>query len=206
MWKRPGSAFAIAAAAVLTIGLGTTQALAATWTVSPGGKITGKAGTTTLKDTTSGNSLTCKSSKAGGTAKSGSGLSGTDLASITTSTFSNCTGPLSLVFTVKTSDLPWALNAISYKSGVTKGTLTGIHATLTGSDCSATVDGTSATADNGQVDGTYTNKTHKLKILTTGGNLHVYNVSGCLGLLNNGDTTTFSGSYTITPAQTISSP
>ena len=42
--------------------------------------------------------------------------------------------------------------------------------------------------------------------LTTGGNLHVFNVSGCAGLINSGDATTFSGTYTVTPAQTITSP
>jgi len=36
--------------------------------------------------------------------------------------------------------------------------------------------------------------------------LHVYNVNGCAGLINSGDATTFSGSYTISPKQTITSP
>ena len=44
-------------------------------------------------------------------------------------------------------------------------------------------------------------------MLTTGGNLHVWNVSsGCAGLINSGDPTTFSGTYTVTPKQTITSP
>jgi hypothetical protein len=206
MWKRSGSVLLATAAAAATIGLGASQALAATWTVKPGGAITGSAGTTTLKDTSTGNTLTCKSSKATGTVKSGSGLSGTGIGSIKSATFTTCTGPLGLTFTVKTSHLPWKLNAVSYSSGVTHGTITGIHATLTGPSCSAQVDGTGATANNGKVSGTYTNSTHKLKILTTGGNLHVYNVSGCAGLINSGDSTTFTATYAITPGQTITSP
>jgi hypothetical protein len=206
MWKRSGSVLLTTAAAALTIGLGASQAVAATWTVKPGGAITATSGTTTLKDTSTGNSLTCKSSKSTATLKSGSGLSGTGIGSIKTATFSTCTGPLGLTFTVTSGHLPWHLNAVSYSSGVTHGTITGIHATLTGSGCSAIVDGTGATANNGKVSGTYTNSTHVLKILTTGGNLHIYNVSGCLGLIHSGDGSTFTANYSVSPAQTITSP
>ena len=107
---------------------------------------------------------------------------------------------------MKTSAFPWHLNAVSFSSGVTTGTITHIHATLTGPGCSATVDGTSATANNGMVKAKYSNGTGKLTTLTSGGNLHVYNVSGCAGLINSGDATTFSGSYAISPKQTITSP
>jgi hypothetical protein len=207
MLKRSGSILFASVAAAATIGLGAGQALAAGgWSVSPGGSITGKAGTTTLKDTSSNTTLTCSSSKAGGTAKKGKGLPGAGIASIKTATFTNCKGPLGLTFTVKTSHLPWMLNAKSYKSGVTSGTLTGIHATLTGSGCSAIVDGTGATANNGMVAGTYTNKSHTLKITGSGGNLHIYNVKGCFGLIKSGDKSSFTGSYVITPAQTITGP
>jgi hypothetical protein len=207
MWKRSGSVALAGAAAVAIIGLGTTQALAASgWSVSPGGSITGTAGKTVLKDTSTGTVLTCSSAKATGTAKKGKGLPGKGIASIKAATFTKCTGPLSLTFTVKSAHLPWSLNAVSYKSGTTTGTLTGIHATLSGSDCKATVDGTSATADNGQVPVTYSNSTHVLKVLASGGNLHIYNVNGCLKLVKNGDKSTFTGSYKIAPAQTITGP
>ena len=206
MWKRSGGALLATAAAAATIGLGASQAVAATWTVKPGGSVTGTAGTTTLKDTKTGSTLTCKSSKTTAKLKSGSGLSGSGIGSITSVTFSTCTGPLGITFTVKTTHLPWHLNAVSYGSGVTHGTITGIHAILTGTGCSAIVDGTGASANNGKVSGTYTNSTHKLTVLTSGGNLHVYNVSGCAGLIKSGDPTTFSGSYAISPGQTITSP
>jgi hypothetical protein len=204
--KRTGGALFVGAATAAMIGLSAGPAFAATWTVKPGGSITGKAGKTTLKDTKTGQSLSCASSTAKGTVKSGSGLSGTGIGSISSISFSTCTGPLGLTFTVTPGHLPWKLNAVSFASGVTHGTITGIHAKLSGTGCSATVDGTGATANNGKVSATYTNSTGVLKVLTTGGNLHVYNVSGCAGLINSGDPTTFSGSYTISPKQTITSP
>jgi len=200
-----GILFAGAATAAV-IGLSAAPAFAATtWTVSPGGAITAKSGKTTLTDTTTGNALTCKSSSTSATLKSGSGLAGAGLGSITALSFKTCTGPLGITFTPTAQALPWKLNAVSYDSstGVTKGTITGIDATLSGPSCSAEVDGTAAGADNGKVKVTYTNSTGKLKVLTTGANLHVYDVSGCAGLLADGDAVTFSASYTVSPKQTI---
>jgi hypothetical protein len=206
MHKRITAILLTGSAAALTVGLTATSAVAATWTVKPGGAVTAKSGTTTLTDKNTNNKLTCTSSKAGAKLKSGKGLSGTGIGSINTISFSGCTGPLGLSFTVTPGHLPWKLNAVSYSSGVTHGTITGIHATLKGSGCSAVVDGTGASANNGKVSATYTNGTHKLKILTTGGNLHIYKVSGCLGLINSGDAATFSATYTVSPGQTITSP
>jgi hypothetical protein len=210
--KRAGGALVtgIALAGMLALsasaaGAATNSRVAATWTVKPGGAITAKAGKTTLTDKNTGSILTCTSSSGKGTVKKGSGLSGTGIGSITSLGFSNCTGPLSLTFTVKTTHFPWHLNAKSFAGGVTTGTITGIHATLSGPGCSATVDGTGATANNGSVTAKYSNSTGKLS--TTGaGNLHVYNVSGCAGLINNGDSTSFVGSYAVSPKQTITSP
>jgi hypothetical protein len=212
MRKLTGSVLLTTAAVTLTLGLSAPTSFATTavktWTVKPGGSITGVAKNPKLTDTATGTVLTCTTLNAAGTAKAGSGLSGTNIASITSVTFKTCTGPLGLTFTVTTAHLPWELSAKSYNAatGVTRGIITGGHASLSGSGCSAVVDGTSATADNGSIAGTYTNGTHKLKTLTTGGNLHIYDVSGCFGLIANGDAATLSGSATITPAQTITSP
>lgn len=200
-------------AAVLTIGVGTTAAMAAphtaaTWTVKPGGSLSGKTSKTVLKDTKTGAVLTCTSSTATGTAKSGSGLTN-PLAKLSAATFSNCTGPAGLTFTVTTSAFPWKLNGLSYSSGTAKGDITHIHAVLKGtnSSCTATVDGTGASQDNGKVTISHSNSAPaKLKVLAGGGNLHAYNVSGCLGALNSGDHTTFTATYTLSKAQTISSP
>src|SRR5262245_46169215 len=113
IFKRPGSALVMSAALAGVLALPASPALAATnigvaatWTVKPGGAITAKAGVTTLKDTKTGSTLSCKTSSGKGTVKSGSGLSGTGIGSITALSFSTCTGPLGLTFTVKTAHFP----------------------------------------------------------------------------------------------------
>ena len=203
------TAVLLGGSAVLVLGISATTAMAttsATWTVSPGGAVTGSAGTTTLKDTTTGTVLKCVSSATAATLKKGSGQK-SPIGKITSVTFTKCTGPAGLKFTATTSaspSNPWNLNAKSYKNGVTKGSITKVTAALSGNGCNATVAGTTATT-TGTTNSSYSNNTH---ILTaSGGNLHVWNVSaGCLGLINTGDVTTFTGKYTISPAQTITSP
>jgi hypothetical protein len=48
--------------------------------------------------------------------------------------------------------------------------------------------------------------TGKLTIHTAGDNLHWFHVSGCAGLLGDGDRATLSAAYTISPKQEITSP
>jgi hypothetical protein len=211
MHKRIATILATGGAVALTVGLTATASFATTaktWTVTPGGVTTGAAGKTTLTDTTTGTVLTCASSHTSVTLPSGSGHSGTGLGSITSQTFTTCTGPLGITFTVTSNNLPWKLNALSYNAttGKTSGSITGIDATLSGPSCSATVDGTAAGAHNGSVKGTYTNSTGKLAVSKTGGTLHIYNVSGCFNLIHSGDASTFVGTYTVSPKQTITSP
>lgn len=126
---------------------------------------------------------------------------------ITSITFTSCTGPLGITFTASVTG-PFPLNAASYNSstGVTSGSISKIHGALSSSFCSATIDGSSATADNGSVNVTYTNSNDHLQVVTTGSTLHIYNVSGCFGLIKNGDSATFAGTYTISPGQTVTSP
>jgi hypothetical protein len=50
----------------------------------------------------------------------------------------------------------------------------------------------------------YTDSTGKLT--TTGGNLHPHDVSGCAGLIGNGDPFTVSAIFMLSPKQTITSP
>jgi hypothetical protein len=198
-----GGATALAVGASAGIAL----AVAITFSISPGGNISASAGKTTLTDTATHSQLSCTSSKSTGTLKSGHGISGANLGTIKTLTFSNCTGPLGLTFTVANSGFPWTLHGTAFNatSGVTTGNITGIKSHLSGPSCSADVRGATATS-TGKVKVTYTNSTHKLKVLAGGGTLHVFNVSGCAGLLHNGDATQFVGTYTVTPAQTITSP
>jgi hypothetical protein len=198
-----GAATAVAVGASAGVAL----AVAITFTITPGGAITAKAGTTTLTDTNTGSVLTCASSTSSGTLKSGSGVSGANLGSITKLSFSNCKGPLNLTFTVANSGFPWTLSGTSYNAttGTTTGFINGIKSKLSGPGCTAFVAGTTATS-KGKVKVTYKNSTGKLTVLATGGNLHVFNVSGCAGLINSGDATKFVGAYTVTPKQTIKSP
>lgn len=196
-------------ATALAVGASAGVALAVTITfsISPGGSISASAGKTTLKDVKTGSVLSCTSSKSTGTLKKGHGISGANLGSITKLTFSGCTGPLGLTFTVSNSNFPWTLSGTSYNatSGVTTGTITGIKSHLSGPSCSANVAGSTASTP-GKVKITYTNSTHKLKVLASGGTLHVYSVKGCAGLINSGDATQFTGTYTVSPAQKITSP
>jgi hypothetical protein len=197
-----------AAATALVIGIGTGAALAvnATWTVHPGGNIS-FSGNGQVKDTATGTIAKCTSIKMSGTLKSGSGLAGAGLGTIKTASFTGCAvGAISVTVTVH--GLPWKLNATSFNAttGVTTGTISGIDLVASNPACNATLDGTAAGANNGKTKITYTNSTGKIKLLGPGGNLHSYNVTGCLGLINNGDAQQASGSGTVTPKQTITSP
>jgi hypothetical protein len=185
-----------------------------TWTVAPGGSFSDAHKLTSLTDTTTGTVLTCSRTNLAGTMKTGSGLAGADLASVTSATFTTCTNPLItrarplVTMIVTADDFPWKLDASAYDSatGVTSGKITGIHLALSGTGCSAVIGGTTAAADNGQVKFSYANGTNKLTILSSGGNLHVWDVSGCFGLYNTGDHFRMNGGYPVKPPQRITSP
>jgi hypothetical protein len=209
MRKRLTAVLLGSGAAALALGIGATTAMATTattWTVTPGGAVKGTAGTTTLKDSKTGTVLTCASSTTATTLKKGSGQT-SPLGKITSVKFNKCVGPDMLTFTATASASPthpWSLNAISYSNGVTKGSITKIAGSLSGNGCTATLGGATATS-TGTTNGSYSNKTHMLT--SSGGNLHVWNVSsGCLGLINSGDPTTFVAKYTISPVQKVTSP
>jgi hypothetical protein len=190
------------AAAAATVALGATTAFAAsatTYTVSPGGKYTATAGKTVLKDNKTKTSLTCSSASAKGVLKKGKGLAGKGIGTITSSAFNKCTGPLGLTFKVKQSGT-WSLNVTSYnaKTGVAAGFISNTKATLSGPSCAATV--------SGATDVTFNNKTGVLGVAAVAKSGHVLTiskVSGCEGLINNGDTSDFTGNYKIAPKQKI---
>lgn len=124
-------------------------------------------------------------------------MSGTDIGTIASTSFTSCTGPLGLTFTVKQSGT-WNLNITSNSGAVSTGFISSVKASLSGPLCSATV--------TGSADASYSNSTGVLTVKLVSGSGHtltVSGVSGCLGLINNGDTTTFNGAYTISPKQTI---
>jgi len=194
------------AATVALVNFGIAPAFATTanaWTITPGGAVTGSASNPTLKDTKTGTVLTCTTSTTAATLKKGSGQTN-PIGSIKSIAFKTCTGPLGLSFTVKVSKLPYKLKGLSYNAstGVSKVTITGVFATISGSGCTAKVAGTSATT-GGQASGTYTNSTGILTSSDPVNTLHIWNVSGCFGLIASGDPAEFTVGYAIGPKQTI---
>jgi hypothetical protein len=196
------------AAAASARAAGPTQAAAESWTVTPGGAITGTSGQAVLQDEDTGSSIICTRSTTAGSLKSGNGLPGAGIGSLTSVSFSDCAGPTGLTFVIQTSaskQNPWRLNAKSYApaSGQTNGTITNIMATLTSQQCSATLAGPAASTP-GTAEVTYTNRSNQLQLLSrSGGTIHIWNVSGCSGLFDNGDTMYCKIVYKIQPRQTI---
>ena len=201
---------AVAGAAALAMGpgaLSSAAATAATWTVRPGGAITAKAGITKVADTTTSSLLNCKSSRMSGMLKGGTGLPGTGIGAITAAAY-DCAMLIEPPFRLTPHGLPWHLNLASYDAGtgVSRGTISHLELTLTGPGCSAMINGTSGSAADGVVAISYANKTGRLKAGPAGGNLHWYHVSGCAGLLGDGDPATLSAAYTVSLHQRITSP
>jgi hypothetical protein len=209
MSKRYAQSLFTIAAAVLAAVLGATNALAATtWTVRPGGSISLRSRTLVLTDTKTHSNIVCASSRFSGVLKSGSGLSGTGIGSITAGSFTTCNNALGPTFTLTMTDLPWQVNFTAYNAtkGIATGSFRHIQIRVAGPSCAAVIDGSSSTASDGIVKITYTNSTAALKPLATGGNLHFHNVSGCFGLFINGNPVTLSATFTVSPKQTITSP
>lgn len=201
---RPGRIAFSVTTAILTVALGAGPAAATTWSVTPGGSFTGRAGTTKLADTSDGNSLNCTGSQVSGRFKSGTGLSGTGIGSITGGgKFNSCLGPFPLAYTITLRGLPWHVSVASDRDGVVHGTISHIEITASLPACLFTIDGTAAGAFDGIVKFSYSDSTHALKLLAAGTNLHYYKVSGCAGLVNSGDSAAYLASYTLSPGQTI---
>ena len=204
-----GSLLLAAGAAALAVALSATSSSAVTatgWSVSPGGSFTGKqSGKVTITDTVTTRSVVCATAAAGGRFRSGTGLPGAGIGTLTSFSLTDCASSGGKAFTVKADALPWSLNAVKYipAKTTTYGTLTKMHLTLAATGCSATIDGTSATSDNGSVVIHIHNTPSKLKLEAAGGTLHVYVSGSCAGPFRNGDAVTLSSAYLISPAQTI---
>jgi hypothetical protein len=199
-------------AIVVALGIGTSMAAADddgnSWTIKPGGSVTGTAGTTVVTDTATGVQVTCTSSSVTATFKSGVDRMN-PLAKITGFDYNGCTavGASANIATSASLTNPWPLRGSTYRSGVTQGSISNIETSWSitnfGLTCSGTVAGTSATAP-GQVGVTYNNADGSL--ITGGGNLHAWNVTGpCFGLIRTGDPLTSVGTYIISPQQRITS-
>jgi hypothetical protein len=177
------------------------------WHISHGGATVAFARNITVEDTTAGRSIPCLSSTLKIRLKSGRRLSGANAGRLTSASFGDCTTLHGYAIKVSLGYLPWHLNLASYNAakGVTTGTLTGLHLTIQVPflGCSAVVDGTSARAHDGVLAATYSNKTHRLTALQTGGRLRVYDVRNCFGVISDGDSITLSASYAVRPSLKI---
>jgi hypothetical protein len=183
------------------------------WQSTPGGSFSGalaKKQTVTLTDAATGTVISCTSSALSGTFKFGQQVSPAGVGSFSSVTLVTCTGPGGKTFTVATSasaSHPWLLNARSFDltSDVTTVTISSIMARISASGCSGTVAGPSSTAPgtveaaNSVVGGFTGILEDNLAISPTGGNLHVWNVSGCSGLFHSGDALTVTATYTGPP-------
>jgi hypothetical protein len=211
MSNRYARILAAGGAAVLMATLSVTTALAAatTWTIQSGGGIQAMSGPFTFKDTTTGTVGKCASSTASGMLKSGTGLPGSHAGSLSAVSFANCSGAGGEHFALHPAGLPWRVNFSSYNAAteVVRGTISHLRITNSADGCNFLIDGTSATGSDGKVTFKYADSTGQLAVLTTSGNLHIYDVSdGCLGLVNDGNPVVLSATYTVTPKQVITSP
>jgi hypothetical protein len=197
---------------VLALGTGTSAVMATittTWTIKPGGTVTGTAGTITVTDTTTGAQATCTSSSFEATLRSGTGKIN-PLGKITAVAYNSCSalGFGETITASASSTNPWRLRGGTYSSGVMHGSIGFVQTSFSISSplgaCTGTVGGTSATTP-GRIRVTYKNVNGSL--IMRGGNLHAWNVTGgCNGNINTGDPLTVLGTYKISPRQTITSP
>lgn len=203
--KHAGRGLFAVTAAALAIGFGATQALASTTlhvTVSGGSSVSASSSHTVLTD--KGVSVTCTSSKAKSSVKSATGTSPVTIGSVSSLSFSGCTGPLGKV-TVTVNKLPYKLQIDSKTSGgKTAGIVAGVNTHVSTTGCSFNV--------TGSAPGDYNNSNHTLTMTPTptppglnGAQLTISGVSGCAGLVSNGDHPTYKATYSVSPGVTITS-
>lgn len=208
MARRLTSALALSAGAA-TLALAVPAMAAGPYTVSVGGSTTGtpafSATASNITFTTPSVDMSCTGATASGTVKAGANATGAGIASITAAGFSGCVGPLGLPLTVQATT-PWTLNATGTatagSSDTVQGTITGVSAYVfqTGSPASCNFKVT------GSVDGSFQEAGQKLNVTppTAGAVLTISAVTGCYGLISNGDTAEYTASYAITsPAGAI---
>lgn len=212
--KRAAGAVFASAATAMAVAFGASTALAATTLtvkVTNGGSYTATTGKTVLSD--NGVNVNCtststvKASRGTGTIATAThkANSPVTVGTVKTLTFGNCTGPLGKV-TTKTNKLPYTVKVDSKtnSSGQTDGMITGVNVHVSMTGCSFNV--------TGSAPGFWTNGKHTLTVtpkppikplntarLTVGG------VSGCAGLVKNGDHPTFKATYGVSRAIVIKS-
>jgi len=184
----------------------------------------GVAASISFKDTTTGVTLTCKqvsvpSDNSAGATKLTVGSTGgnpiTDL-DAAGSTWSNCTGPAGLAFTV-TGVGTWKLHVTDVTSGVATGYIDNIRAHVVSTSPVCAFDAGSNTSTSGflssgtstidpaTVNGTYTNSSQQLNVPGATSELGLWNVVGSGGasycispaILNLGDQASFTGTFAV---------
>jgi hypothetical protein len=206
-FSRPAWILLTGMAACLAVGLVAGPALAAaTWTIRPGGAVTFGPVTATIKDTNTAATITCTGGNLTGPLKSGSGLNGASAGRISGGAINGCSGPGPLNWTITLPGLPWHINLIAYNgsTGLAHGTISHMEIRAAALGCGFVIDGTRGEASDGLVKFAYSDRTHQVKI--SGGNLHILNMNGCVGLVANGDPVSLTASFTLAPAQSITSP
>lgn len=221
MRRLMGAALTMAAAATM-IGLTTTAALAAptSWTGSPGGSYTSSLHSTNAVLTVAtglGNvSITCTAESDKGSINTTASGSPTVLGTITSTSFTSCRDSFGDSGWTAAGSGTWSINGYHYNdghqtitgcsgTGVSCGTITGVTATATGKvfgvSCSIKVTG-SVGLPSSSTWVTYTNSTGVLSIPNTS-TLTVASVTGCGGAVSVGNTGKFTGSFSVSPTQTI---
>jgi hypothetical protein len=216
--KRIASVAFTGAAAATAIGMGTPAAFAAsTWHISPANtNITGTNSTATLLTGPNGSTsvlLTCTVHDATLTGTTGAASvpgPSPQLATITGGTFgtnSPCASPEGEINFKATLHAGKLIGKSQPTTGVTKGTLKSISATLSGYNSAASKIACTV-AVTGSVGGTYNNNSGVLTALDSTPKLTLGTVTGfpCSAVLTTGEHVGFKGNFKITPKVTISKP
>ena len=209
--KRAGSVLCAAAAVAAVVGLSATPALAATTLtakVTSGGAITATAPTTTLTDgsvkVTCSTKGTTAASTASGTINNGTykGTSPVKVGTTTKLAFNNCTGPLGAVTVkVQSTSMPISVDSTT-SSGKTDGIISLVKVAVSMTACAFTV--------TGSAPGYYNNSNHTLNMTGTlpvkplnSAQLTISGVSGCAGIVTNGQHPGYAATYTVKPSVSI---
>jgi hypothetical protein len=165
------------------------------WTRAASASVTwSSAGVLQFTDTKSGLVITCSAST--GTmvpTNSGTNPGG----HITSISFTGCAGPAGVgTITLTPKGLDWPVSALS--TGRAIGETSGGHGVavdVSAPACAAEVDGTGANTETGVAHFTFRRVSSALGVAVAGGNLHIYAVNGCLGLVSDGDPVSFTVRY-----------
>jgi hypothetical protein len=198
-------ALAASAAAATTLGIAGPASAATTVTVtnpaSPG--YTAVSGTAKLTDGSV--NMTCTSSNAAGNLPSAHVTLPANVGTVTSLSFNSCSGPLGTVTTTVNS-LPYNVTLAGWDTTNARATgyLGSVNVKVSMPLCNFVV--------TGNAPGYYVNSSHTLQVtpaqaLPSGVTpLTVSAVSGCAGLVANGDHPTFTAAYAVSPAITVTTP